>query len=79
MNEYKDCTKEELDQFVKDYPRPLEVDVYGAGDPPIKSYNDFSSGKVWPESVVARVIMGSVFGDEDEHHLRVGVDQETGP
>jgi hypothetical protein len=38
--------------FVEAYPRKLERDVFGAYEPPLVTYNDFTLGN-WPESVVA--------------------------
>ena len=48
----RDCTKEELAEFVVTYPRPLERDVYGVCEPPLVTYNDFTLGP-WPLSIVA--------------------------
>jgi hypothetical protein len=45
-------TEEEMLAHVKSWPRELERDVYGAYDPPLVTYNDFTLGK-WPTSVVA--------------------------
>ena len=53
----KTVSKEEFDKFVKSYPNKLEWDVTGICEPPYGSYNDFSEGKIWPDSVVASVIM----------------------
>lgn len=50
---YIKVKKMEFDNFIKNYPRPLKVDVCGIYEPPLISYNDFSEGKVWSESVVA--------------------------
>lgn len=55
MNNFKKVTKEEFDEFIKNYPRQLEKDVSGICEPPLLTYNDFSNGQVWPESVVAKV------------------------
>jgi hypothetical protein len=51
-NTMRECTKEELLTFVRTYPRVLQRDVYGACEPPLVTYNDFTRG-VWPDSVVA--------------------------
>ncbi len=53
----RECTKEELLAFVASYPRPLERDVYGAHEPPLVTFNDFTLGK-WPDSVVASFSAG---------------------
>lgn len=52
-------SKEEFNNFITGYPKPLEKDVYAVVDPPILSFNDFSDGKVWPESVVAFISLGA--------------------
>ena len=59
---WKQVTKAKLDTFVSAYPSALRIDVTGICEPPIKSYNDFSDGKVWPESVVAKVVLNSAVG-----------------
>lgn len=51
----KKVTEEEFLKFITEYPKSkLEFDCFGACDPPLMSYNDFSDGKVWPESMVAK-------------------------
>jgi hypothetical protein len=55
----KKVTKEEFEDFIKNYKNKLEIDINGAFEPPIKTYNDFSLGN-WPESVVAFVRMGKL-------------------
>ena len=47
------CSKEEFDDFIAKYPRPLTRDVFGAGEPPVVTFNDFTIAPKWPESVVA--------------------------
>lgn len=54
--EYRDVTKEEFDEFLSAYPRPLEKDVTGICEPPVLSYNDFAKGP-WPDSIVAAVVL----------------------
>jgi hypothetical protein len=51
------CTQQELENFVAAYPRKLERDVFGACEPPLVTYNDWTLG-AWPESVVASHHMG---------------------
>lgn len=48
-----DVTEEAFRAFVKNYPRRLERDVYGACEPPLITYNDFELAPAWPESIVA--------------------------
>ena len=47
------CTPAELAAFVEAYPRKLVRDVYGACEPPLVTFNDFTRGD-WPASVVAQ-------------------------
>lgn len=49
----KQVSKEEFEEFLKNYPRPLDCDVFGACDPPAVSYNDFELANRWPYSIVA--------------------------
>lgn len=46
----KDVTKEEFEEFIANYPNKLEKDYYMDW----WSWNDFSDGKIWPESMVAK-------------------------
>lgn len=54
MIDFKEVCRDEFDAFVRAYPRKLEVDVYGACDPPLITWNDFERAPLWPDSVVAR-------------------------
>lgn len=54
MKKFKEVKKEEFDNFVKNYPRPLDWNVTGICEPPLGSYNDLSLGK-WPDTMVAKV------------------------
>jgi len=51
---FKTVTKEEFEQFLKDYPEKLVHDVCRVCDPPMISFNDFTKAEKWPESVVAK-------------------------
>lgn len=53
MSEWKPCTKDELEAHLATFPN-LDRDVAGMCDPPLISWNDFSEGKIWPESMVAK-------------------------
>lgn len=46
-------TREAFDAFIAAYPATLTRNVWGAGEPALVSFNDFTGGKVWPDSVVA--------------------------
>ena len=48
-------TKEEFEKYIKSYPNKLVRDYYMDW----YSWNDFSDGKVWPESMVAMMSDGS--------------------
>lgn len=52
--DFIEVTREEYLAFIREYPRKLEFDCIGICEPPLGSYNDFSDGKVWPESMVAK-------------------------
>tara|TARA_R110000764_G_scaffold227600_1_gene317804 strand:- start:370 stop:597 length:228 start_codon:yes stop_codon:yes gene_type:complete len=64
MKDYKKVTKEEFDKFVNEYPNKLDWNVTGICEPPLCSYNDFTNGKVWPKSMIAKVKMY----DGSEYH-----------
>lgn len=49
----KTVTKQEYEDVITQYPRPLKRDVVGFAEPPVMQYNDFSLGP-WPKSVVAQ-------------------------
>lgn len=46
---WKKVSKEEFEKFLKEYPNKLESDWFMDW----VSWNDFSEGKVWPESMIA--------------------------
>ena len=50
---FKEVSKEEFNNFIKNYPRKLNRDVCGISDPPAISYNDFELANRWPYSIVA--------------------------
>ncbi|AUR92804.1 hypothetical protein NVP1177O_39 [Vibrio phage 1.177.O._10N.286.45.E10] len=49
--------KDTFDKIINSYHGELNVNVSGISEPPVKTYNDFSNGKVWPDSVVASVAL----------------------
>jgi len=53
MNETKQVSQREFEEFIQGYQKPLKKDWSAMFMPPFISYNDFSDGKVWPQSVVA--------------------------
>ena len=78
MNKFKKVNKEEFDAFVKSFREELYYDVCHVCDPPLSSYNDFSEGKVWPESIVAKVVLWEAMadhpaykGEENEYQIKI--------
>jgi len=57
---WKGVSREEFQSFVSRYKPKLVYDVCGIFDPPIGSYNDFSCGKSWPDSVVCYISLGGI-------------------
>lgn len=53
MIKWKEVSKEEFEQYLRDYPRKLVKDYCGISEPPLVSYNDFTLGD-FPESIVAK-------------------------
>lgn len=51
---FREVTRSEYLEFISRYPNKLEFDCTGICEPPLGTHNDFSDGKVWPESVVAK-------------------------
>lgn len=49
----KRVTRQEFEDFIRNYPRPLKKDCYGVFDPPLITYNDFALANKWPYSVIA--------------------------
>ena len=63
----KQVSKSEFEDFIKEYPNPLDVDIARMFEPPIKTYNDFTSGKGWPQSSIAFV---KLYDGSDYHSGR---------
>lgn len=65
MKGYKQVTKEEFEDFRDNYGSKLVADVAGMCEPPLLTLNDFSDGKKWPESIVAKayIMDGSDYYD----------------
>lgn len=49
----KRVSKKEFNEFIKNYPRKLQVDVCGIWEPPLISYNDLALADRFPKTVVA--------------------------
>lgn len=54
MSNFKPASKQEFLDFLSSYSETLVRDCTGICEPPLISYNDFSNGKKWPESIVAK-------------------------
>lgn len=53
MKNERKVSKEEFENFLKNYHGKLACDTCGISEPPVTTYNDFSRGD-YPNSVVAR-------------------------
>lgn len=67
----KNVTKEEFQEYIRNYPRKLDRDVFGACEPPSVTYNDFELADRWPYSVVASTFLydnkpGSYYYEPEE-------------
>ena len=67
-HKFRSVTEAEFIERVKAYPRQLSKDVNQIYDPPLVTYNDFSDGMVWPESIVALYSAPYVPGNRAEDH-----------
>ena len=73
----KAVTKEEFEEFIKNYPRKLKRHASGISDPPAVSYNDFELADMWPYSSVAHTWLYSdeegdyYYTPEDQRHYYV--------
>jgi len=54
LNKFKEVTRDEYLLFIRNWPNKLVFDFAGMCEPPMGSHNDFTDGKVWPESMVAK-------------------------
>jgi len=75
---FRQVTKKEFVQYIKSYPKKLEWDCTGIREPPLGSYNDFSDGKIGPESLVARICLNESMkgrptynGELNEYYLKI--------
>lgn len=68
-------TKEEFEKFISQYPNKLETDISGITEPPTKTWNDYTSGLKWPESLVCLIKMydGSEYhkGKKLEYYINI--------
>ena len=77
-NKWKSVSREEFKSFVSRYKPKLFYDVCGIFDPPIGSYNDFSGGKTWPDSMVCYISLGggSHIDNPNEYFILQGLISE---
>ncbi len=68
-SDYQLASKEDYEAFIKNYDKQLNVDYPGVF--PILSHNDFSDGKVWPESVVAFQRIDEQGSEPTEYYIRL--------
>lgn len=71
---FADVTKEEYFEFINNYPRPLNIDIFTACDPPSVTHNDFELADRWPYSIVARTFFygnnpGSYYYEPEEKRI----------
>lgn len=75
MNGYKQVTKEDFEKFEIEFGSQLERNVTMICEPPLLTLNDFSDGKKWPESVVAKAYLmdGSDYhnGKTTEYFIKI--------
>ena len=68
-------SKEQFDEFVENYPNELIVHTTHIITPPIRTYNDFSAGKEYPDSIVAAITLeymdddGNFVNDDEAEKL----------
>lgn len=76
MANFKQVSEMECREFVKHYPVKLQYDATGICEPPLGTWNDFSDGKVWPESIVAKVNLqdGSAYHSFKQREYFIKVD-----
>nr|DAH57223.1 MAG TPA: hypothetical protein [Caudoviricetes sp.] len=67
MTDFKQVSEAEFKEFIDNYPNKLEFNVSRMCEPPMGSHNDFSDGKIWPESMVTQVILtnGEAYYDNE--------------
>lgn len=70
----KRVSKEEFDEYIKNYPRKLDFDVCGIAVPPALSWNDFELADRWPYSVVSNTW---AYEDDPEHYFYTPEDERS--
>jgi hypothetical protein len=69
----KIITQSQFEEFIGAYPNALETHTSRIFDPPLLTYNDFSTGKQYPASVVASIVLYTTYDPsaQDVHCLHV--------
>lgn len=57
VKDFRKVSKHEFDEYNASFCVNLVRDVNPCCDPPLLTVNDFSTGMVWPESVVSYAIL----------------------
>ena len=77
-------SKDKFVEFIKSYGSELDYDVTGICEPPLASYNDFRGGIVWPESMVAKIILNEAMsghpaykGEPNDYYIRKNAPQNN--
>ena len=65
---FKQVSKEEFATWLNAYPRKLTHNCVGYVEPPMHTYNDFTTGD-WPESIVAKMKEGYYSKDDREYFV----------
>lgn len=77
MEKFVGVTKEEFYNFIKNYPSELTEHWIYFCTPPIITWNDFSSGKEYPYTIVAKTydqsdpLLKDLKEEEREYYIKV--------
>lgn len=55
IQKFEQVSKEYFESFITSHPNQLTISISGIPEPPVRFYDDFTTGKRWPESTVAKV------------------------
>lgn len=70
MTKFKQVSVDEFRRFIHDYPNELVCDVSGIGEPPLVSYNDFTTGLKWLESMIAKYHDENLLGGRNRYWIK---------
>ncbi len=65
----KKVTKLEFEEHLLKFEN-LEIHMVTIREPHLKTYNDFSEGKQYPDSIVASVSLNEDYGEENEYYVK---------